>query len=341
MPDYKSKIVELIDKLGPKYLPRLYNIYNKIIKSSEKPFFNYTFGIIYDSKDVAKPDDVVEPIVFEAMHKYPAMFKGFESSKSIYSAGILVDKESLSKIRDTEYYKLKTISFAEKVKIVYKNKINLYVDQRYYTEPTVVNSLGSCFAIRADLIVTCKHVVSVYEDNNKNKSYKDMVVVFNYNNNYGNLNIHRDNIFSVIDIHNDTYSNNEIDFIILKVVAYDKNTLSESIPNEFIATYETNHNDFKKWNLFMCGYPYGMPMKIANKGKIKQIDYGYYQTDLDSFQYNSGSPVFNQEHNVIGIIDSGSDDFAENKIDKSQYDPLSNKVTQILPIKYIIEKIKI
>jgi len=58
----------------------------------------------------------------------------------------------------------------------------------------------------------------------------------------------------------------------------------------------------------MIGSPLGMPLKytrnalaISNQSKSNKI-----LTNLDAFQGNSGSPVFNSDHEVVGILVSGS-----------------------------------
>lgn len=64
--------------------------------------------------------------------------------------------------------------------------------------------------------------------------------------------------------------------------------------------------------LFTLGYPAGLPLKLIDSGKIRQIEknYNFFTTDLDSFGGNSGSPVFNVKNaEVEGILVRGESDF--------------------------------
>ena len=63
--------------------------------------------------------------------------------------------------------------------------------------------------------------------------------------------------------------------------------------------------------IFVIGYPAGIPLKVADGAKIRSNDISsYYSTDLDTFGGNSGSPVFNAKNNLIeGILVRGGTDF--------------------------------
>lgn len=53
----------------------------------------------------------------------------------------------------------------------------------------------------------------------------------------------------------------------------------------------------------MVGHPNGLPQKVTMNAKIKQtISEDYFATDLDAFEGNSGSPIFNSRHEVIGVL---------------------------------------
>lgn len=61
----------------------------------------------------------------------------------------------------------------------------------------------------------------------------------------------------------------------------------------------------KEEPLQMIGYPMAGPLTIAGHAKILSIESGYYRSNLDAFPGNSGSPVFNQNREVIGILVRG------------------------------------
>lgn len=66
----------------------------------------------------------------------------------------------------------------------------------------------------------------------------------------------------------------------------------------------------KGQQLFMLGFPLGMPMQMTMMGYVQSFQGHYFFTDLDGFHGNSGSPVINPEtFEVEGIYVNGSEDF--------------------------------
>ncbi len=55
--------------------------------------------------------------------------------------------------------------------------------------------------------------------------------------------------------------------------------------------------------IHVVGHPYGLPLKIAANATV-QPDFTdtYFKANLDVFSGNSGSPVFNASHQVVGIL---------------------------------------
>lgn len=63
-------------------------------------------------------------------------------------------------------------------------------------------------------------------------------------------------------------------------------------------------------NLVLIGNPVGLSTKIAPNGKLRSIKKSIYVTELDSYKFNSGSAVFNQETGeVVGVLVRGEQDF--------------------------------
>ena len=58
----------------------------------------------------------------------------------------------------------------------------------------------------------------------------------------------------------------------------------------------------------MIGSPLGMPLKITSSARVleNEKNQGFMLTDLDAFQGNSGSPVFNKKNKVVGILIGGT-----------------------------------
>lgn len=64
-------------------------------------------------------------------------------------------------------------------------------------------------------------------------------------------------------------------------------------------------------DLFVIGYPSGLPAKVAANAKVRTNNNAYYfSTNLDSFEGNSGAPVFNANTGEVeGILVRGETDF--------------------------------
>jgi V8-like Glu-specific endopeptidase len=72
----------------------------------------------------------------------------------------------------------------------------------------------------------------------------------------------------------------------------------------------------------MIGFPLGTPMKYTNNAKVvfDNPKSASFLTNLDAFDGNSGSPVFNSSNEVTGILVSGTPDsiFVEDKANRCQ-----------------------
>jgi len=64
-------------------------------------------------------------------------------------------------------------------------------------------------------------------------------------------------------------------------------------------------------------YPLGMPLK-KDSGKIKRNETGgfYLYARVDTFAGSSGSPLFNSNRELVGILTKGAEDFDEEELDK-------------------------
>ncbi len=62
--------------------------------------------------------------------------------------------------------------------------------------------------------------------------------------------------------------------------------------------------------LFVIGHPSGLPTKLAAGASIKRVDSTTFTSNLDTFEGNSGSPIFSAGSNaIVGILDSGKKDY--------------------------------
>lgn len=57
--------------------------------------------------------------------------------------------------------------------------------------------------------------------------------------------------------------------------------------------------------IYMVGHPNGLPLKFTGNGEVVGIKSTYVTARLEAYGGNSGSPVFNAQHEVIGILVRG------------------------------------
>ena len=63
--------------------------------------------------------------------------------------------------------------------------------------------------------------------------------------------------------------------------------------------------------VYVMGHPSGLPIKYAGGAHVLS-SWGfnpYFKANLDTYGGNSGSPVFNADHEVVGILVRGDTDF--------------------------------
>ena len=86
--------------------------------------------------------------------------------------------------------------------------------------------------------------------------------------------------------------------------------------------------------VYLIGYPNGLPLKYAPNGWVKKVNSIYFTSSVDSFSGNSGSPIFNKDHEVVGILVRGLQDFQEHNgkfrpARVSQYYPTGEDATNV------------
>ncbi len=75
-----------------------------------------------------------------------------------------------------------------------------------------------------------------------------------------------------------------------------------------------NQDIAKGENVFVIGYPSGLPAKYADNAKVKFQNYGYFVANLDAFAGNSGSAVFSStSKKIVGVLVRGGTDYKTDK----------------------------
>ena len=165
---------------------------------------------------------------------------------------------------------------------------------------------GFCsgFAVNRNQIVTAGHCVI------NNESLKKFYVVFNFQKNSPadtKTIFTVDEVYIADDIVKRTDSS-DFDFAILRVNRPMKINSFAKIRSSKITLGES---------IFVAGHPCGWPIKVADLAKTTRVpSERVFYTDLDTFQGNSGSAVYDVNSNIIGILLKGSKDFDKKQLRK-------------------------
>jgi V8-like Glu-specific endopeptidase len=163
---------------------------------------------------------------------------------------------------------------------------------RFREQPTACGRILTGFLVKNNVIATAGHFTGAMDTGNP----EDLRFVFGYK--------MLDKDTPVIDIPNkDIYkgkkilhlaNSNGLDYALLE--------LDRPVNGQRVATLSRG-TITKNEPLYVIGYPMGLPLKYAPNGKVtdnnNRLD---FTTDLDVFLNNSGSPVFNLKHEVIGVV---------------------------------------
>ena len=201
------------------------------------------------------------------------------------SVGMIIEKEQLVKISESTYQLNAVVTLG--------NRYNLCDGEAFANQ--LVVGVGTAFIIDRDIMVTAAHVFQ--------RPLKDYAVVFGYRviNSLGTAEtgIPASDVYFPINLQQE---NNELDVVRFQT------------DREFsrpVLQWEQSKALSEGTEIYMLGYPMGLPEKLAINADITDNSFHYYfYTSLDSFQGNSGSPIFNYEtHKVIGVLVSGMTDY--------------------------------
>jgi len=224
-------------------------------------------------------------------------------SKALASSTVaLIKKSNLVRVNDS-IYAVRNITFG--------SRFNLHSSEKFLNEPSVAHCSG--FLASSNTVVTAAHCFSEIKCENT-------FVVFDYavkRDGEMPLQISSENVFECKKIIKSEIdeSDNGKDFAVLEL---DRKT--DRTPLAVSRNFNLKEND----NVFVIGYPSGLPVKITRMGssKIRKINSNTFFTDLDTFRGNSGSPVFDEKTlKVVGIIKRGDRDFVYSSDNSNVYDP--------------------
>jgi S1-C subfamily serine protease len=218
----------------------------------------------------------------------PAQGWQLEILKKTESVGMIVEKSRIHAVTDSIYQLDIGVTLSE--------RFRLCPDEPFGDQPVI--GVGTTFVLSDQLLMTAGHVFQ--------GKLNDYLVVFGFEM------INKVGSFQGLVVAKNIYTPKAI-------MHYDQDAdltvFSVSRPIDRPALKLSKQTRFaRNTAVYMIGHPSGLPKKVAlNASTQDQDDTRYFFTTLDSFQGNSGSPVFNMETNeVIGVLVSGMVDYQWN-----------------------------
>ncbi len=192
--------------------------------------------------------------------------------------------------------KLKKVG--NKYKIVTKNLkdyLNFCPDSNFSNQLQAANCSG--ILVKNQYLLTAAHCI---DESMKGYGMNDFYAVFNYKKMAQNQNeyfINKEDVFELVKkTHYEfdkTFSSTLLDLAIFKL---------DRKPN-----YKSAKVSFKKMNkgdrVYVLGYPLGIALKLSDDSVVTKTvgRKNSFQHQLDTFSVNSGSPIFDEESNVVGV----------------------------------------
>ncbi|MGI4993023.1 trypsin-like serine peptidase [Halobacteriovorax sp. GFR7] len=209
-------------------------------------------------------------------------------------------KDEKGKVADTKLLRFPTLK--------YHRGYPTCNDMRFRDQPTIASCSG--FLIGKNLLMTAGHCMirgGTEVSDQVTSACNDNKWVFNYNstsiNKDGHLEIQKSEVYGCKRVVAASYTGT-LDYAVIELdrEASDKKPLT--------LNHKTSATK-KGTDIYVAGYPSGLPLKVAAGAKIvsNPIYSKEFITDLDTFGGNSGSAVFNNKDEVIGILVAGDIDY--------------------------------
>lgn len=202
------------------------------------------------------------------------------------STAAQISQDNMSVRGNTVYLKGRTLGQA----------FGLCSDQRFFNQPFIANCSGTLIA--PDVILTAGHC---FESKDKCSKYD---WVFGYKvdkENQSEVSVKRSNIYRCKEIIQKDLKDGVADYALIR--------LDRKV--EGIKPLRVTQSSLEVGTpLVMIGYPSGLPQKVADGAFIKSIGRTEFKANVDAFQINSGSGVFNAKTGeLLGILVRGVVDY--------------------------------
>ncbi len=183
-----------------------------------------------------------------------------------------------------------------------EEKLNVCSSERFSNQPANVACSG--FLVAPDILITAGHCLKA--TGVPDKTCEDFAWIFDYDlkseTHNPLINISKDNIYECKEVLS-TVLTPQLDYAIIKL---HKKVVGRK-PFKFRKTGKISDTA----SVVVIGHPSGLPTKISNSAKVlKNTHLTMFTTNLDTFQGNSGSAVFDATSGVVeGILVQGKTDY--------------------------------
>lgn len=204
------------------------------------------------------------------------------------STAVLIPAENIKKSFWSKNIEIKAKTLKER---------NICDGERFLNQPTAGNCSG--FLVSEKHLVTAGHCV-------KNARCSSDAIVFDYkmeNETEINLKPEPANVYKCKKVISHSFdSSNRNDYALIE--------LDRKVEGRRPLNFRKSGLVTEGSKLAVIGYPTGLPVKIADGSKVRDVFEIYFKADLDTFGGNSGSAVFNMDtHEVEGILVRGETDY--------------------------------
>jgi V8-like Glu-specific endopeptidase len=177
-----------------------------------------------------------------------------------------------------------------------KTNLKMCMGEKFVTRPSVSACTG--FLVAPDIVATAGHCFQNEEDCATKKIIFDIDSRNQTRNGYVVLS---HNVYSCKEIIKSEISD-ESDYALIRL-----DHASRRLPLKLNLSQKKIADDA---SIFMIGHPFGLPLVLSKNALVNNnSDATIFKTDLDSFEGNSGSPVFNSKtFKVEGILVNGQED---------------------------------
>ncbi len=214
-----------------------------------------------------------------------------------------VEQTTLRSWLEAQFEEEKSALLTPSAKIAVDQKISFCEGERFTEQPNA--GICSGFLVGPDLLVTAGHCVAVPDFCGKFSWVFDFKV--DAETKTAGLDVKEENIYNCKKVISTTLSTGMgLDYGLIQ--------LDRKVTGREAAPVRTDGTIANAASLVVIGSPSGLPLKVSAGANVRTNAHPFFfSANLDTFQGNSGSAVFNAESGVVeGILVRGEEDFEAN-----------------------------